>query len=268
MMRLDPRQTNLVLPRRCGLDPALGLNHPQVVKLSRTRARHDVRPTHRDALHGARRIEGASALLHAHCRTLALHPLAVPAKGNAVARTRLDHLERVGVPDFDGLVRRSRHNCGPIWGKRHRVDDAAVGAGLLGLQLKCGCEGRQEWSVLATEGQFGAQNAPASQTLMVLSNDPDTIVVPSGENATEQTPPLWAPVWALVFSALSSSVAARETRNGQHWPRKGDSRPKKHLCPRLLSSCRVRLILRQSSSHLEKLRRRGPGRYGRSPSRP
>ena len=169
-----------------------------------------------------------------------------------------------------------------------------MGAGLLGLQLKCGCEGRQEWSVLATEGQFGAQNAPASQTLMVSSLDPDTIVVPSGENATELMNPLWAlvfsatrasdeasvskrrlsggqlgctevrngrspqtlivwshdpdtmvvpsgenvtdatmAVFVLVFSALSSSVAAREGKNGQLRPGKGDLGLKTHLRPRL-----------------------------------
>ena len=57
-----------------------------------------------------------------------------------------------------------------------------------------------------------------SQTFIVLSTDPETIFVPSGENATERT---WA-LWALAFSALSSKVAAREGRNGRFWPRKGD----------------------------------------------
>ena len=76
---------------------------------------------------------------------------------------------------------------------------------------------------------MGPQNAPASQTLIVSSSDPETILVPSGENATERMKSLWA----LVFSALSSSVAATEGRNGQFWPRRGDSGPETHLRPRL-----------------------------------
>ena len=73
------------------------------------------------------------------------------------------------------------------------------------------------------------QNAPASHTLIVLSSDPDTIIVPSGENATE----LMSRLWALVFSALSSSVAAREGRNGQFRPGRGDLGPRTHLRPKL-----------------------------------
>ena len=44
---------------------------------------------------------------------------------------------------------------------------------------------------------------PASQTLIVLSNEPDTMVLPSGEKATEVTVSLCA----LCFSALSSREA-------------------------------------------------------------
>ena len=47
-------------------------------------------------------------------------------------------------------------------------------------------------------------NTPASQTLMVWSREPETMVVPSGEKATEDTHPLCA----LFFSALSSRDAA------------------------------------------------------------
>ena len=54
-------------------------------------------------------------------------------------------------------------------------------------------------------------NVPASHTLIVMSNDPDTILVPSGENAIE----LMLPLWALALSIFSSSVAAWEGRNGQ-----------------------------------------------------
>ena len=100
---------------------------------------------------------------------------------------------------------------------------------LLGLELQRGCEGRQERSVSAKEGQFGAQNAPPSQTLIVLSYDPDTIVFPSGENATEAITLLWA----FDFSFFSSSVPAQQARNGQIWPRRGHPRPKAHQNPRL-----------------------------------
>ncbi|KOO35581.1 hypothetical protein Ctob_008909, partial [Chrysochromulina tobinii] len=38
---------------------------------------------------------------------------------------------------------------------------------------------------------------PESQTLIVLSHDPDTILVPSGENATDKMLLLWAFVFSL-----------------------------------------------------------------------
>ena len=47
-------------------------------------------------------------------------------------------------------------------------------------------------------------DAPASHTLSVWSREPDTIVLPSGEKATENTQSLCA----LCFSALSSREAA------------------------------------------------------------
>ena len=47
-------------------------------------------------------------------------------------------------------------------------------------------------------------DAPASQTLMVWSTEPDTMVLPSGGKATESTEPLCA----LCFSAFSSRDAA------------------------------------------------------------
>ena len=46
---------------------------------------------------------------------------------------------------------------------------------------------------------------PASQTLIVASSAPETMVFPSGEKATEWM--IWS--WALAFSLLSSSVAVR-----------------------------------------------------------
>ena len=50
-------------------------------------------------------------------------------------------------------------------------------------------------------------DTPASQTLSVLSREPDTIVLPSGEKVTEVTK--W--LCALCFSALSSRDAAAST---------------------------------------------------------
>ena len=84
-----------------------------------------------------------------------------------------------------------------------------MGVLLLALELKCGCEGRQERSALAKEGRFEAQNAPESQTVIVLSHEPDTIFVPSGEKATD----VMTLLCAFVFSILRSSVPARQARN-------------------------------------------------------
>jgi len=57
-----------------------------------------------------------------------------------------------------------------------------------------------------------------SQTLIVWSLDPDTILVPSGENATDVTTPLWA----FVFSLSCSSLTARQANRRQFLPRRGD----------------------------------------------
>ena len=54
--------------------------------------------------------------------------------------------------------------------------------------------------------------------MIVLSSDPDTILVPSGENATE----LMSPLWAFIFSLSSSSLPARQASRRQFWPRRGD----------------------------------------------
>ena len=55
-------------------------------------------------------------------------------------------------------------------------------------------------------GNFVDSGAPDSQTLIVLSADPDTILVPSGENATDKIRSLCA----LVFSLSISSLSARQ----------------------------------------------------------
>ena len=54
--------------------------------------------------------------------------------------------------------------------------------------------------------------------MIVLSSDPDTILVPSGENATD----LIQPLCAFVFSLSSLNAPARQTSRRQFWPRRGD----------------------------------------------
>ena len=64
--------------------------------------------------------------------------------------------------------------------------------------------------MLAKEGRFEGSCAPESQTVIVTSNDTDTILVPSGENATDVMPLLWA----FVFFAthLMSAATILRTR--------------------------------------------------------
>jgi len=57
-----------------------------------------------------------------------------------------------------------------------------------------------------------------SQTLIVWSYDPDTILVPSGENATD----VISRLWAFIFLLNSSSLPARQASKRQCWPRRGD----------------------------------------------
>ena len=58
-------------------------------------------------------------------------------------------------------------------------------------------------------------DTPASHTLSVLSEEPETMVLPPGEKATEYT---W-PLCALCFSALSSREAAASVGDAQLWAR-------------------------------------------------
>jgi hypothetical protein len=82
-----------------------------------------------------------------------------------------------------------------------------------------------------------ARNARESQTLIVLSRDPDTILVPSGENATDLILPsptdLILPLWAFVFSLNCTIVPARQASKRQFWPRRGDFELTAHPNPRL-----------------------------------
>jgi hypothetical protein len=76
---------------------------------------------------------------------------------------------------------------------------------------------RQFWP---RRSEWRAHGAPKSQTLIVPSADPDTILVPSGENATDMTQLLCA----FVFSLSISSLSARQASKRQFWPRRGDLR--------------------------------------------
>jgi hypothetical protein len=71
------------------------------------------------------------------------------------------------------------------------------------------------------------QDDQSLQTLIVWSSDPDTILVPSGENATD----LMKPLWAFVFSLSISSLSARQANRRQFWPRRGDLRAQRTRIP-------------------------------------
>ena len=136
---------------------------------------------------------------------------------------------RTRIPDSDRIVERSRHDLGPVRGKRHRNDVVAVGVCLLAQHLQLACQTNQQASVLAKEGRFESCSAPKSQTLIVLSADPDTILVPSGENATD----LMVLLWALVFLLSISSLSARQASRRQFRPRRGEFELAAHPNPRL-----------------------------------
>ena len=132
-------------------------------------------------------------------------------------------------PDFDRPVARSRDNLGPVRGKRDRHDPTAVRVCLLAQLLQFACQTSQQALVLAKEVRFEGKRAPESHTLIVPSSDPETILVPSGENATE----LMQALWAFVFSLNSSSLSARQASRRQFWPRRGDFELAAHRNPRL-----------------------------------
>ena len=77
-------------------------------------------------------------------------------------------------------------------------------------------------------GCVGA-DTPASQTLSVLSWEPETMVLPSGEKATDQMVPLCA----LCFSAFSSKDAATSTEAVRAGSKGWRVSVCKHLHPRL-----------------------------------
>ena len=68
---------------------------------------------------------------------------------------------------------------------------------------------------MAKEVRFEGSCAPKSQTLIVWSSDPDTILVPSGENTTDLMLSLWAFVFSLSISSLSARQASKRHSFGQ-----------------------------------------------------
>ena len=131
--------------------------------------------------------------------------------------------KRTCVPNFDRAwaeIATTRHDLRSIWRERDGIDPEIVGVLLLALQLECTCQASHQASVLAKKERFGAKITPESQTLIVWSREPETIVFPSGLNATLMTQLLWA--FSLV--ALSSRVPAREGRKLQFRIRQGDFR--------------------------------------------
>jgi len=89
---------------------------------------------------------------------------------------------------------------------------------LLAQQPQRACQTSQQVSMVAKDGRFEGKSAPESQTLIVWSSDPDTILVPSGEKATD----LMQWLWALVFSLSSPSAPAKQASRRQFWPRRGN----------------------------------------------
>ena len=59
-------------------------------------------------------------------------------------------------------------------------------------------------------GCMAVGNGHSPQALIVLSSDPDTIFVPSGEKATD----LIQSLWALVFSATKARDEASARKQG------------------------------------------------------
>jgi len=105
-----------------------------------------------------------------------------------------------------------------------------VGVRPLAHQLRLGCQTSQEASIFAQDGAIlEARDAPESQTLTVLSYDPDAILVPSGENATD----VISRPWAFVFSLSSSSLPVRQAIKRQFWTRRVEFELTAHLNPRL-----------------------------------
>ena len=140
-----------------------------MVELARLRARDELGPVHRDTTQRGRRVEGA-ALLEAQRTAVALGDLAGRVGNGAVAVALLDQFE---VACEGGVLR-------PMVLRR------GANADVLGLR-----------TMVLGGDQFRIQRSPEFQTLRVLSSEPETIVFPSGEKATERISLLWAFVFSL-----------------------------------------------------------------------
>jgi hypothetical protein len=78
-----------------------------------------------------------------------------------------------------------------------KIDLAAVRVRLLAQQLQFACQTQaNRRQFCPRRGDFEGFGAPESQTLIVWSHDPDTILVPSGENATDSISLLCASVFS------------------------------------------------------------------------
>ena len=82
---------------------------------------------------------------------------------------------------------------------------------------------------MAKEGRFEGTGAPESQNSIVPYSDPETILAPSGENATD----VMGWLCASVFSLSSPSASDRQASRRQFWPRRGDFELAAHPNPRL-----------------------------------
>ena len=110
------------------------------------------------------------------------------------------------IPDFERLVIGAGDDGLAVGREGHGAHVVAVRALLLCFELQ-GCCSKRGDTQLWDMGRIGGARPPASQTLSVLSDEPETTVLPSGEKATELTLLLCA----LCFSALSSKDAATST---------------------------------------------------------
>ena len=91
------------------------------------------------------------------------------------------------VPDFDRLVAGTRDDLRAVLVEADGPDGAAVGILLFLLKLECACKrGREGVRGEASDRWEGKFPLPASHTLIVLSSEPETILEPSGEKATER----------------------------------------------------------------------------------
>ena len=92
---------------------------------------------------------------------------------------------RTRIPaNFDRLVIGTGHDRLAVGRKGHRADPTAVRVLFLRHKTQCGCEGQGQSVLLAMGWSIWAVSHP-NPTLIVLSSEPETIVLPSGDKATE-----------------------------------------------------------------------------------